>query len=213
MKMIHVDNLNDFIQQLIEADREEEEKDEEMNEAGREGDCAFCKLSCAECPFDEEEEMEMDDEEEADDEMRDGIPMAEMPALKLTLPHGYVLRRNSEEPNDWKVVRDPARDPLKPARVIFSKPATIVLWQDGTKTIVKCDKKDRYSKATGLALCYMKKALGNTSRGLNDALREAKDCAVEESGKDRKPSKKDKALPDERKSIYTGHSLVKENRK
>ena len=56
-------------------------------------------------------------------------------------------------------------------KVIFNYPVTVVLWTDGTKTIVKKQKGDRYDKEKGLALCYMKKALGNTSRQLNDALR------------------------------------------
>lgn len=45
--------------------------------------------------------------------------------------------------------------------VIFNYPATIVLWEDGTKTVVKCQEGDEYSKETGLALCFAKKALGN----------------------------------------------------
>ena len=46
-------------------------------------------------------------------------------------------------------------------KVIFNNPATIVYWGDGTKTVVKCGKDDTYSEETGLALCFMKKALGN----------------------------------------------------
>lgn len=46
-------------------------------------------------------------------------------------------------------------------RVIFKDPATIVFWADGTKTVVKCQEGDVYSKETGLALCIAKKALGN----------------------------------------------------
>lgn len=45
--------------------------------------------------------------------------------------------------------------------VIFNGPATIVLWHDGTKTVVKCGPDDTYSKEHGLAMCIAKKALGN----------------------------------------------------
>ena len=45
--------------------------------------------------------------------------------------------------------------------VIFNDPATIVIWSDGTKTVVKCQPGDVYSKETGLALCIAKKYLGN----------------------------------------------------
>lgn len=52
-------------------------------------------------------------------------------------------------------------------KVIFNNPATIVIWADGTKTVVKCQEGDVYSKETGLALCFAKKALGNKG-GFND---------------------------------------------
>ena len=51
--------------------------------------------------------------------------------------------------------------PFEINAVIFNDPATIVLWGDGTKTVVKCQEGDDYSKETGLALCIAKKALGN----------------------------------------------------
>ena len=46
-------------------------------------------------------------------------------------------------------------------RVIFNEPATIVIWSDDSKTVVKCQPGDTYSKETGLALCIAKKFLGN----------------------------------------------------
>lgn len=48
-------------------------------------------------------------------------------------------------------------------KVIFNAPATIVLWTDGTKTVVKCGKNDTYDLEKGLALCIAKKYLGNKS--------------------------------------------------
>ena len=46
--------------------------------------------------------------------------------------------------------------------VYFNEPATVVIWNDGTKTIVRCQEGDVFSKEVGLALCISKKALGNT---------------------------------------------------
>lgn len=46
-------------------------------------------------------------------------------------------------------------------KVIFNEPTTIVLWADGTKTVVRCQEGDTYSKETGLAVAICKKALGN----------------------------------------------------
>lgn len=48
--------------------------------------------------------------------------------------------------------------------VIYNPPATIVKWQDGTKTVVKCSENDEYDWEKGLALCVMKKVYGNTGR-------------------------------------------------
>lgn len=42
-------------------------------------------------------------------------------------------------------------------RVIYSEPATIVFWDDGTKTISKCDKQDEYDELTGFLMCVLKK--------------------------------------------------------
>lgn len=44
--------------------------------------------------------------------------------------------------------------------VIFNPPATIVLWQDGTKTVVKAGD-DAFDPEKGLAMAISKKALGN----------------------------------------------------
>jgi hypothetical protein len=46
-------------------------------------------------------------------------------------------------------------------RVIFNDPATIVIWSDKTKTVVKCQPGDTYDPEKGLALCISKKFLGN----------------------------------------------------
>lgn len=46
-------------------------------------------------------------------------------------------------------------------KVIFNAPATVVLWEDGTKTIVKTGNDDIYDPEKGLAMAIAKKALGN----------------------------------------------------
>ena len=47
------------------------------------------------------------------------------------------------------------------ANVIFNDPATIVFWNDGTKTVVKCQDGDAFDPEKGLAMAISKKALGN----------------------------------------------------
>ena len=56
-------------------------------------------------------------------------------------------------------------------RVIFNDPATIVLWKDGTKTVVKCQKGDTYDPEKGLAFCIIKKIFGNKGK-FNDIFRQ-----------------------------------------
>lgn len=45
--------------------------------------------------------------------------------------------------------------------VIFNDPATIVFWEDGTKTVVKCQNGDEFDPEKGLAMAIVKKAYGN----------------------------------------------------
>lgn len=56
-------------------------------------------------------------------------------------------------------------------KVIFNDPATIVYWKDGDKTVVKCQDEDVFDPEKGLAMCFMKRALGNTGN-FNDIFRE-----------------------------------------
>lgn len=50
---------------------------------------------------------------------------------------------------------------LEPKQVIFNYPATVVYWNDGTKTVVKCDrpknKKQKNWKEQGFLNAYVKK--------------------------------------------------------
>lgn len=50
--------------------------------------------------------------------------------------------------------------------VIFSDPATIVLWEDGTKTVVKCEN-EAFDPEKGLAMALAKKMLGNKGNYFN----------------------------------------------
>ena len=46
-------------------------------------------------------------------------------------------------------------------KVVFNAPATIVFWGDDTKTVVKCQPDDTFSRETGLAMAITKKVYGN----------------------------------------------------
>lgn len=69
-------------------------------------------------------------------------------------------------------------------KAIFNPPATIVLWEDGTKTVVKANEPSKkmivsvrgieledvnaYDPEKGLAMCIAKKALGNKGKYYNE---------------------------------------------
>ena len=65
-------------------------------------------------------------------------------------------------------------------KIIFNNPATIVFWEDGTKTVVKCDepcitcqapddkRNTRFDPEKGLAMAIAKKALGNQGNYYNE---------------------------------------------
>ena len=46
-------------------------------------------------------------------------------------------------------------------KVIFNPPATIIMWNDGTKSVVKCQNGEVFDAEKGFALAYLKKLLGN----------------------------------------------------
>lgn len=48
-------------------------------------------------------------------------------------------------------------------RVIYSGPKTIILWTDGTKTIVSCGEGESYDHYTGFCAAVTKKLFGSTS--------------------------------------------------
>lgn len=49
-------------------------------------------------------------------------------------------------------------------RIEFHDPATIVFWNDGTKTVVKARHGDKFDKEKGLAMAIAKKVMGNTNK-------------------------------------------------
>ena len=68
--------------------------------------------------------------------------------------------------------------------VYFNYPHTIVMWADGTKTIVKCQEGDFYDNQVGLAMAISKKALGNSGNYYNvfkKHLPDIKECEKEET--------------------------------
>lgn len=73
--------------------------------------------------------------------------------------HGDLYKeRPTVTANDYTAYS--RRTTLPITNVIFSPPATIVFWNDGTKTVVKCEN-EVYDPEKGLAMAISKRALGN----------------------------------------------------
>lgn len=73
-------------------------------------------------------------------------------------------------------------------KVIYNGPATIILWDDGTKTVVKCKEGDPYSHEAGFALAVLKRLTGND---FHRCLREATKGGDKDERKSRKTSKRE----------------------
>lgn len=67
--------------------------------------------------------------------------------------------------------------------VIFNNPATIVFWVDGTKTVVKCGKDDKFDPEKGLAMAISKYFFDNAGY-FNDVFKKWIPKKGESDGKD-----------------------------
>lgn len=72
-----------------------------------------------------------------------------------------IARKQMMENNHLRAKYEASRSIVK---VIFNDPATIVIWKDGTKTIVKCQDGEPFDREKGLAMAISKKMLGNKGR-------------------------------------------------
>lgn len=81
--------------------------------------------------------------------------------------NGWVAINNYRKEETAMPVRyDRIYPRLAIKKVIFNAPATIVFWDDGTKTVVKCEN-EGYDPEKGLAMAIAKKALGNRGNYYN----------------------------------------------
>ena len=77
-----------------------------------------------------------------------------LPCINYTDQYNQIV--NQYQTNDQKSLMMSYID-----KVVFNNPATIVFWNDGTKTVVKCQGKETYDPEKGLAMAIAKRALGN----------------------------------------------------
>ena len=76
-------------------------------------------------------------------------------------------KEEAKKPVDGFATKQSTNRRVKIKDVIFSDPATIVFWSDGTKTVVKTRGGEKYDKEKGLAMAIIKKITGNAGNYYN----------------------------------------------
>ena len=64
-------------------------------------------------------------------------------------------------PNSITSFYNPIKVTFAIEKVIFNDPATIVIWEDGSKTVVKAQNGEPFDKEKGLAMALLKFICGN----------------------------------------------------
>ena len=100
----------------------------------------------------------INNDKEQSDEIRLKVPNDNITVSCITEIICTILKNKSYYN---KEISDESDNKLSIKKVIFNRPATIVLWEDGTKTVVKCDSDEDFDYEKGLAMAISKKALGN----------------------------------------------------
>lgn len=76
-------------------------------------------------------------------------------------------KKEVKKPVDSFETKQSTNRRVKIRDVIFSDPATVVFWDDNTKTVVKTQGGEKYDKEKGLAMAIIKKITGNTGSYYN----------------------------------------------
>lgn len=102
----------------------------------------------------------------------------------------YCIIKSNGEPSEWcpdmeDILRRYCENDVKALikNVIFNDPATIVFWNDGTKTVVKCGKNDTFDPEKGLAMAISKYFFDNAGY-FNDVFKKWIPKKGESDGKD-----------------------------
>ena len=85
---------------------------------------------------------------------------------KKTYDGSFYITPSCLRPLTYKIAMEGVKtvDPLEIKNVYFNDPVTVAMWNDGTKTIVRCSENDFYDPEKGLAMAIVKKAYGNDNK-------------------------------------------------
>lgn len=86
-------------------------------------------------------------------------------------------------------------------KIISNDPATVILWEDGTKTMAKCQDGDVFDFEKGVLICSLKKLIGN--RATNELLNQTEKEKTNISAK--KQKQKDCTTCQYEEIIYTSY--------
>lgn len=105
-----------------------------------------------------------------------------------------------ESPEEKKAREELERSIKKytPKRIVYNNPATIVFWNDGTKTVVKCSETEIFSEYYGFLACLAKKIYG-TNSGINRIIRNFADFPKKEEKSEPKKCPCMKSTPKNKK--------------
>lgn len=111
---------------------------------------------------------------------------------------------------NFKMIKCETYNPLHVDRIIFSPPATIVFWKDGTKTVVKCADGEPFSEYNGFAAALLKKVFGSNS-AVKKIIQRKKQYAA--SAKANSNSAKDNGLEQRFKELVNEYEHLKNRAK
>lgn len=111
------------------------------------------------------------------DIVADGTTVYNTPVVVVGFLNSAPRGINMRTITSAKLLSAPRRPESKIENVIFNeeKQVTVVFWKDGTKTIVKCQPGDTFSKETGIAMAFMKRSYGNRGCYNEELKRHCKD--------------------------------------
>ena len=84
--------------------------------------------------------------------------------VTAALAYGYCNKMEGAKTDMNHKCKQSTVNPLEIKNVYFNYPVTVVIWNDGTKTLVRCSENDFYDPEKGLAMAIVKKAYGNDNK-------------------------------------------------
>lgn len=125
--------------------------------------CAGCRIADEPLDFNRRPSKMLWKLEEIKTEEEETITEEEEMPTRINVDYGSMFTGIKMMPINNEEASKMYREQIdKVKKVIFNYPATIILWDDGTKTVVRCGDDEKFDPEKGIAMCLLKKMLGNT---------------------------------------------------